>query len=52
MLELRKPQVQEIVESDPLPPPAAVPLTKGTITIAETNANASRDKRQPRSPAY
>ena len=52
MLEMRRPQVQAIVKSDPLPPPAAVPLTKGTITIAETNANASRDKRQPRSPAY
>ena len=42
MLELRKPQVQEIVKSAPLPPPAVVPLTKGTITIAETNANADR----------
>jgi hypothetical protein len=27
MLEMRKPQVEEIVKSDPLPPPAAVPLT-------------------------
>ena len=37
MLEMRKPQVQEIVKSDPLPPPAAVPLTRGTVTIDANN---------------
>lgn len=42
MLEMRKPQVQEIVKSDPLPPPAAGPLTRGTITIAEADANTDR----------
>ena len=45
MLELRKPQVQEIVKSDPLPPPAAVPLTRGTII--EPNANTDSETRPP-----
>jgi hypothetical protein len=43
MLEMRKPQVEEIVKSDPLPPPAAVPLTRGTIT--EPNANLDHKTR-------
>ena len=42
MLEMRRPQEQAIVKSDPLPPPAAVPLTRGTITIAEADANTDR----------
>jgi hypothetical protein len=43
MLEMRKPQVEEIVKSDPLPPPAAVPLTRGTTT--EPNANLDHKTR-------
>src|SRR5215813_2135269 len=31
LLEMRKSQVQEIVKSDHLPPPAAAPLTRGTL---------------------
>src|SRR5262245_79433 len=45
MLEMRKPQVQEIVKSDPLPPPAAVPLTRGTVI--EPNANTDSETRPP-----
>jgi hypothetical protein len=45
MLELRKSQVQEIVKSDPLPPPAAVPLTRGTII--GPNANTDIKTRPP-----
>ena len=45
MLELRKPQVQEIVKSAPLPPPAAVPLTRGTII--EPNADTDSKSRPP-----
>jgi hypothetical protein len=37
MLEMRKPQVEEIVKSAPLPPPAAVPLTSKTITEPTAN---------------
>jgi hypothetical protein len=43
MLEMRKPQVEEIVKSAPLPPPAAVPLTRGTIP--EPNANLDHKTR-------
>ena len=42
VLEMRGPQVQEIVKSHPLPSPAAVPLTRGTITIAEADAKTDR----------
>src|SRR5262249_44045259 len=44
MLETRKPQVEEIVKTAPLPPPAAVPLTRRTIT--EPNADLD-DKTRP-----
>jgi hypothetical protein len=37
MLEMRKPQVEEIVKSAPLPPPPAVPLTSKTITEPTAN---------------
>jgi hypothetical protein len=43
MLEMRKPQVEEIVKSAPLPPPAAVPLERGTLT--EPNANLDHKTR-------
>jgi len=37
MLEMRRPQAQEIVKNATLPPPVAVPLTRGTVTIDANN---------------
>src|SRR5262245_15212427 len=45
MLEMRRAQVQEIVKSAPLPPPAAVPLTRETVI--EPNANSNPKTRTP-----
>jgi hypothetical protein len=50
MLEMRKSQVQEIVKSDPLPPPAAVPLTRGTV-IRDANNDTNRQSVRGRETA-
>ena len=50
MLEMRKSQVQEIVKSDPLPPPTAVPLTRGTV-IRDVNNDTNRQSVRGRETA-